>query len=457
MEKIKIKDDEEVFLITWDHGSAFGIFRELTPPLSSVIRRKPIDEELERFPYLNEFWQKALEETTFNDFIKKEKEKIPDPIIQSGHNLYKFSNKEDKKKHFIKILLNQSLNKFLEVKKIEGQTPKLIFKKEKISKSEILKEEESLKELLMHEIPLEEKVSEILRNNELSNSIKCWLARNKENKKVGVLLMMNCWMMNLHTMYSLKDTVECLVAPQGDIAIPGYNYRDILRYIYKPKSYYRTNQKLAKKCVLTCENKLAKKRADKIYKKLNNDHLKIDSWKIIAVDLQKKDNNGLSLFLNQINLLKSIIDILNTTLKNQNSEELKCMLTYIRFVSFDYTNLHSRMIDIINWLITIVNAANYNFFLPFPPEAKTPISKLIDITVKTKNKSNLILAISKGELIFDRVKWVISLKPTGYSLFFPQRILTDANLIDNFQNDVFLNEFLTNWKIFLTNLNLTKT
>src|SRR6266536_2978838 len=41
LEKIKIKDDEEVFLITWDHGSAFGIFRELTPPLSSVIRRKP--------------------------------------------------------------------------------------------------------------------------------------------------------------------------------------------------------------------------------------------------------------------------------------------------------------------------------------------------------------------------------------------------------------------------------
>jgi hypothetical protein len=32
-------------------------------------------------------------------------------------------------------------------------------------------------------------------------------------------------MMNMHTMYSLKETVKCLVAPQGNIDCPGYNLK----------------------------------------------------------------------------------------------------------------------------------------------------------------------------------------------------------------------------------------
>jgi hypothetical protein len=77
-----------------------------------------------------------------------------------------------------------------------------------------------------------EKVREILSNDELAIVFREWLG---EDEKVGVLLMMNCWMMNLHTMYSLVDTVQCLVAPQSDIGTPGYNYKAILKYLFKEK------------------------------------------------------------------------------------------------------------------------------------------------------------------------------------------------------------------------------
>ncbi len=50
--EIKIEQNENILFITWDHGSAFGIFRD-DPPLLPRVRKSIYDQnDLKRFPYL---------------------------------------------------------------------------------------------------------------------------------------------------------------------------------------------------------------------------------------------------------------------------------------------------------------------------------------------------------------------------------------------------------------------
>jgi len=49
---ITIYPDEEVLLITWDHGSVFGIFRQTAPDMPVPAIRLPIDDQIDRYPYL---------------------------------------------------------------------------------------------------------------------------------------------------------------------------------------------------------------------------------------------------------------------------------------------------------------------------------------------------------------------------------------------------------------------
>lgn len=448
LKNIKVEKEEEVFLITWDHGSAFGIFREVNPTPPSVIIRNPIDDELEKFPYLREFWEKALDQEGFYDFMKREK--MPDPILQVGTRLFTISNEVEKKDKYVGLLLNSSSRGFFEIYQSASDELELKFNTESYLESSLLKDDFFDDEGEFKLLKLDEKVPEILRNDELAVSIESWLA----GRKVAVLLMMNCWMMNLHTMYELRNAVASLVAPQGDISIPGYNYRDIFRYIYKPDSYFKSHEKLAIKCVCTCENKFAKKRAKKSFRRLKNEnHPKIDSWKIIAIDLQKSDGEQLNL-LNQIDLLRKILLVLNSQLESGDLG-IKFFLKNMRLVSFDYTHGHSYMVDVINWLSTVYYNDLNNFqniitkaiFFEYMPN-------LLDITLRTKNNSNSILAMSRGKRVFGKEHTVVNLQPTGYGIFFPDRIPGDINLIDNFQNDSLLQTALVSWKILLKNLGL---
>ncbi|MCU7549842.1 clostripain-related cysteine peptidase [Chitinophagaceae bacterium LB-8] len=445
LEKIKVMEKEEVVLITWDHGSAFGIFREeISKPPTTI--RKPIYQELDNYPYLKAFWERAMEERSFSDTINKERENRGDIIIQSGYDLFKLSLKEDTQNIFANLLYNIEIDNFIEVKKNEMEPSKLVFNKEKYFRSNGLERHDFNIEEMNQEFLLEENVTEILKNDELAESLSDWLG----NKKVGVLLMMNCWMMNLHTMYSLRKSVQCLIAPQGNIAIPGYNYRGILRYLYKPLSPFRTNQALAIKCVKTCENKYAKKREEKIHKKLTQVHEKIDSWKIIAIDLQKEQDEQF-LFDKQITLLKCIVESLISEINS--ASEFKYMFKYIRSVSFDYTSGKSRMIDIINWLLSIRHSDLNSFPSKLTATIKHEIMKLKNITVGDMNNLPIVLAKSKGKSIFNNGSASIRLEPTGYSIFFPEKkIDNDPNLIHNIRSDLFLTEFLTNWNTFLNNI-----
>jgi hypothetical protein len=85
---ILVKKDEEVLFITWDHGSAFGIFREVDPDEAAI--REPIHHGLDRYPYLAEFWNRALQEDPeLKKLVDRNNRNNRPGIIQIGHTLFR--------------------------------------------------------------------------------------------------------------------------------------------------------------------------------------------------------------------------------------------------------------------------------------------------------------------------------------------------------------------------------
>src|SRR5262249_8194244 len=119
------------------------------------------------------------------------------------------------------------------------------------------------------------------------------------------MLMMNCYMMNMHTMYSMSKNVQCLVAPQGAISNPGYNYKSILEYISK-ESGQVTPALLARHCVESACDRSAEKRA--IRMGLSPDET-IGTWSLFAIDLHaRKDNDSETWFDKQVNTLATLME-----------------------------------------------------------------------------------------------------------------------------------------------------
>ncbi len=246
---IDVKDNEEVLFVTWDHGFAFGVFKQATVALPQT--REPIDDELEfkKFPYLKKFWKKALATDDFESFVKT-RPASGYQVVQSGRDVFRFAITNDTGKLFKQVLSNEEMKNIVKVQKEDNVSKKLYF-----SKSEYIAlntEGIPIPPPLFDlpgpgvsdriEVELEETdAPEILKNGELTGAFKLWLKK----KQVGVLLMMNCWMLNLHTLYAMRNGIQYLVAPQGDIGVPGYNCRDIIRYINSKQGARGSNRELA--------------------------------------------------------------------------------------------------------------------------------------------------------------------------------------------------------------------
>ncbi|PWK80175.1 cysteine peptidase C11 family protein [Mucilaginibacter oryzae] len=82
----------------------------------------------------------------------------------------------------------------------------------------------------MQRLPSTSLIHEILTNEELAQAI----AEGFDNHQVDVLVMMNCCMMNVNTIYALynKSAARYMIAPQSEINFPSYNYLQILKEIY---------------------------------------------------------------------------------------------------------------------------------------------------------------------------------------------------------------------------------
>lgn len=240
---------ERIILNTWDHGSAFGIFRESNPTIED-----PIEDE-SKYPVLLELLskpQKDGKEKSILDFLK-ETSKIPvleDLVLFTDYSYYSLDLTPHIRTDFIgdvPTIFKKIREKIYEgiITKSEDKITVEIIGNENFRSFSHLANNTSLKFDL-------KKDGEILTNIELSDAIK------KSFGKVEVLTMMNCWMMNLDSLFTFKDCVNYLVAPPSNIDEPGYNYYQIINSINSRIS----EEELAKIPVDSMENKPSKYRKE---------------------------------------------------------------------------------------------------------------------------------------------------------------------------------------------------
>lgn len=450
-ENVPVNEDEEVFVITWDHGSAFGIFREVAADMAVV--REPVYNDLAHYPYLAAFWRTAMEkDASLKALVAEQIKNKPLPLLQIKHTVYRmketgsaraFAPEPDtRKQRTIPVSEAQ--------KSDEDDQPFFLYQDEnglyRIQKGK--PEGEGLINKTALELQAED-VREILHNKELAEVLTGWLGTSRQ---VGVLLMMNCWMMNLHTMYSLRERVSCLVAPQGDIGTPGYNYKNILRYLFKFRTLFLTPRELAVRCVMSAENR----RMRKLSKKLRSDGKdKVDCWKIFAVDLQSAEE-GETILNKRLGELETIIGLL--LIKESLQEDTFCFYKAMRQVSYDFsmeeitdTNLVC-MVDIVNWLrifrdLDAMLPVFHN--LPVNGDAIDGIRRLLKaIKLDTKNQ-RFILGKTNGNKVYEKAGPAIGYPPTGYGLFFPQYEITSVGLVVNAKEDLLLKKESFPWKRFI--------
>lgn len=463
--RIPICKNEKVFFCTHDHGSAFGIFRETNPGEAIGEMRKPIQYDLKKYPYIAAFWNRALEEDLdFKKIMSQANEPTLPKLMQIGHTIFRIECDLESFSDFEYSFLATQTNLpvYFQGPGLDTQNLLLVFdndtKSFEIRDSTFQIINNHLKKDVA-KVSQADDVREILRNEELASVLENWLGQ----KKVAVLLMMNCWMMNLHTMYSFRETVKCLVAPQGNIGTPGYNFKEILRYLFSKGSVFETSEDLAIKCVTTSENNRMRRRSIR----LRADHTDmIDKWKIFAIDLQKKKGDKLVLIdhlerfeqfiFGLLNIEDSVSPLVQLLLNRENKMVKALQLCVdVRLVSFDFTKEKTIdpnacfIIDIVNWLKILCDLSIGATGYPLDSRVLSPGFLLKDEIKDVCDDNQLILATSNGSAVYSPESSIVGLAPTGYGLFFPNAKSAQQNLIDNVRKDSLLNDFLINWREFL--------
>ncbi|MEO6632050.1 MAG: clostripain-related cysteine peptidase, partial [Mucilaginibacter sp.] len=356
LKKTCVKADEEVFLITWDHGSSFGMFRAQphSPDVLSV--KKEVERNLLQFPFLKQFWDKARKQHLHG---AKTGKIVEESLIEPC--------KESKKAGDIK-------------------TDNGVY----VASGNSAEPSQSPQSVSVQPIP---RVAEILTNRELNDALQGWLGCNR---KVGVLLMVNCWMMNLHTMYALRDSVHCLVAPQGNIDCPGYNIKDILTEITSAKKNGIQPTELAKVCVTTIDNDYSKAKAA-ILSPIEPDV--IERFRIFAVDLSRRQIGNGSCLGNQIKSLDALCKLLVDEIGGSPAREnLIHFFKYIRSACFDFSGGVTQTIDIVNWLKSVRSADFLLRYSLLSDSLKNAIDAFSAAVVMSKN--SIVLDFSSGKKIY---------------------------------------------------------
>jgi len=373
LRNIRCEPDEEILLITWDHGSAFGVFRDEDPKIPTAPVRTAITDRLDQHPHLKQFWDKALE--------------------------------------------SDELSKMMERR---ARGPILLKKAQPV------------------------RIPEILKNWELATAVGIWLGKEK---KLGVLVMLNCWMMNLHTLYSLRGCVKYLVAPAGNIDSPGYNYHDILLGVYNSKPDPISPKELSVLVVRSSHNDLMAERA----KVMNREYpmtLSFRSVVNVRLDYAAPEPNRLDELFATLNELVGMLDEL---LKNDESGAFLWLMRYVRALSFDFTEGLVGMVDLPNYLFYLIAATNGLPEPAFPKEFIEGVNRLVGVTVQ---ELPVVLPrwigdncyVWEHQHIFTKLT---NLKPTGFNIFFPVGKQIDPLVLDNVRDDLLMNESFVRWKRLL--------
>jgi hypothetical protein len=445
--------DTEILLITWDHGSAFGIFKADDHRLQVLQTWNSISSN-PNFYYISLFLQVA------DEYLRREKHAIQSQSVDNQGYLFnkRVFSLADTGRSSEKVLMllkeRNEGNKFSINKNELGYWlgPNRIIKEEHISaiqekfKSQGINElNDTVENFFISSEKVENKgVVEILTNDELADAINEGFGDSDKGQpgKVGVLLMMNCYMMNLHTVYAMRGRADFLVAPQGIISTPGYNYADILRCISHggSRSKIISPGKLAKFCVDSCHNLRARRRAEQ----LKEDFTTIDEWSIFSVGLKENESS-------YIGFLDDFVDELNKTIEGLFREidlsDLEFLLLYSKRFCFDFSEGSYHMTDISHW----VNNVQFAGLGVISENADESISVLIEKLGNLLKQDTEDYNAWRGKRYGRATSGaVVASKQSGLCIFFPH--IPRKNVVipfHNFEKDELLSGRLTNWNRFL--------
>lgn len=242
----------------------------------------------------------------------------------------------------------------------------------------------------MARLPSNSLVNEILTNEELAQAI----TEGFDSDKVDVLVMMNCCMMNVNTIYALykKSAVNYMVAPQAEINFPTYNYYQILKEMYTHPEIQPFL--LSRYVIQTIAH-------NRYYPRDFNFIYNTNFWSILCVDVQQ--------FASVIYLIEELItELTNLLFTSKITKIIANLNSCYRFDSYR-VGLSDYMIDLRTFLFLCKNIS----------------TKLYELHCALEQHLNLLIVDSFiGPSLFPinnpTGDFKDNLKPSGICIFFPR-------------------------------------
>ncbi len=244
-------------------------------------------------------------------------------------------------------------------------------------------------------------IGDILTSDELADAIQSGF----NGKKIDILIMMNCYMQNIHTQYSLQKSVELLIAPESIISMPGYDYRAILSGIINNPDIYPGE--VVKSVILSL----------KILSQIELHKINMSRWVISVCDLSQID--GL------VSLLDDFIRIVFKKASYNENFKKEMIDIRARAFQFDY-DVSNSMIDINNLIYTVTKRMAEKDFI----EIKSNFDKLYDRIIVDKFVGKNVYVTRLGQRFFNH-------PPGGSSIYFPRlkeeilRTVTYSDFVHN--------------------------
>lgn len=490
-------------IITWDHGAGFGIFKKEDIETNVLEKWKRINEFTEKHSYLDKVMQECPELAASNNQLEKYEVFQTEDVVFAitDKSLFPILTNIADNKESANVQAGDSnevsLNFLLSENRIKeyANTFNTLHKQNKKFNIELTNSFEISSEgndgftgHLLSELAEASDVATFFKNNNITSSMNRLtsiegflnhpnirnsfaatidvtksfqnpviiltneeIAQSISNNfgEIDVLLMMNCFMMNLLSAYSLKHSncVKYFVAPQGGISIPGYNYAEILETL--SNNPIISSDEIAKICVDSSFSETAKKKADSL---IDNGAEQIEEWSIFMLKL-KSENNQQNEFNRLIDLLNEFITVAETSINNK---DVKLLLKYTRMLCISFSQKTPfGFIDLTHWLKSVNNIALAFDGQTIELSKKDPLlsslnrlnKQIFDILSNDK-----FIYHKSGNNIYKENKFgcLTCHQPSGLSITFPvnkTKSLSLMNLLgtDENPNPLIFKEGLKNW------------
>jgi len=235
----------------------------------------------------------------------------------------------------------------------------------------------------------------VLTMDELATAIQ----RAFDTQKIDLVVMLNCYMQFFDAGYALRNNIKYLVAPQSYMFFNGYNYSFIFRKLVQDPQ--QSSRKLAKCIVQSFETKLYTDQAGGFATKAGT--------ALFAVDV--------AYYSEMADALDELASALNGELKER-TPELIMARNWVYPV-----NGATQAVDFINMLESIRKTLGNNWN-----------SKLMRKLMALKKK-----AVIEGYIGKNFFSDILASNPSGFSIFFPFRLIVDNGVSSKLNVDLFAN------------------